>query len=107
MKRLLRVLTVAFYFFVAGCGTESAGRPAKTSDTKLWEMIGKNISEDTIQDFLRTIGVAPEIMRFDDPNDRLRFNDCFFYSFKSKGISLCPLKASIKVWRIRAKASTV
>ena len=57
---------------ITGCGQ-------KNDTATLSSMLGKNIRGDEIQKWLSEIGDSPEIDKYDD---------CFYYSFKQKGVSL-------------------
>jgi len=46
----------------------------------LASLLGKNIQSNEIQTWLSKVGVNPEIYKS---------TDCYYYNFKSKGISLC------------------
>lgn len=74
--------------------------PATTVETKedkenpeeqsmaLYELIGLNINDKKFQSFLNKLDQQPEI---------LKFNDSFFYVFKTKGIDFKILKPSNKI----------
>jgi hypothetical protein len=72
MKKLSHLFLIALILVVTGCAH-------KSGPYVLSSKLGKSISSEEIQRWLSELGDLPEIRKFDD---------AYYYSYKSKGISL-------------------